>query len=71
MRLAELGFHDGPVRQAFERRVPVIEEFEQGDDVTLLCRCVPFVDPIATRSVTGACCWSATSPSCASATGCC
>ena len=44
MRLAELGFHDGPVRQAFERAVPVIEEFEQGADTTLLCRCVPFVD---------------------------
>lgn len=44
MRLPELGFHDGPVRQAFERRVPVIEEFEQGPDVTLLCRCVPFID---------------------------
>ena len=44
MRLAELGFHDGPVRQAFERAVPVIEEFEQGSDTTLLCRCVPFVD---------------------------
>ena len=41
MRLAELGFHDGAVRQAFERQVPVIEEFEQGDDITLLCRCVP------------------------------
>jgi two-component sensor histidine kinase len=43
MRLAELGFHDGPVRQAFERQVPVIEEFEQGADVTLLCRCVPLL----------------------------
>jgi two-component sensor histidine kinase len=43
MRLAELGFHDGPVRQAFERQVPVIEEFEQGEGITLLCRCVPFV----------------------------
>ncbi len=43
MRLAELGFHDGPVRQAFERAEPVIEEFEQGEGVTLLCRCVPFV----------------------------
>ena len=29
MRLAELGFQDGAVRQAYERRVPVIEEFEQ------------------------------------------
>jgi two-component system, sensor histidine kinase PdtaS len=43
MRLAELGFHDGPVRQAFERCVPVIEEFEQGSEVTLLCRCVPLL----------------------------
>lgn len=44
MRLAELGFYDGPVRQAFERREPVIEEFEQGSSVTLLCRCVPFLE---------------------------
>jgi two-component sensor histidine kinase len=43
LHLAEIGFHDGPVRQAFERRVPVIEEFEQRADVTLLCRCVPFL----------------------------
>jgi two-component sensor histidine kinase len=43
MRLAELGFHDGPVRQAYERREPIVEEFEQGADVTLLCRCVPLV----------------------------
>ncbi|MBA3984179.1 MAG: ATP-binding protein, partial [Acidimicrobiia bacterium] len=50
MRLAELGFHDGPVRQAFERKVPVIEEFEQGSDVTLLCRCVPI---ISGNNVTG------------------
>ncbi len=51
MRLAELGFHDGPVRQAFERQVPVIEEFEQGGDVTLLCRCVPL---LAGTSLAGA-----------------
>ena len=51
MRLAELGFHDGPVRQAFERGVPVIEEFEQGPAVTLLCRCVPFLED---GSVSGA-----------------
>jgi len=44
MRLAELGFHDGPVRQAFERHEPVIEEFEQDVNVTLLCRCVPFLE---------------------------
>jgi two-component sensor histidine kinase len=52
MRLAELGFHDGPVRQAYERRVPVIEEFEQGADTTLLCRCVPLVaDGVANGGV--------------------
>jgi two-component sensor histidine kinase len=44
MRLSELGFHDGPVRQAFERGEPVIEEFEQAPQVTLLCRAVPFID---------------------------
>ena len=72
MRLAELGFHDGPVRQAFERFEPVVEEFEQGADVTLLCRCVPIVTASGptVRSPAG-CCWCATSPSCASATGCC
>ncbi len=43
MRLAELGFYDGPIRQAYERGLPVIEEFEQGGDLTLLCRCVPIV----------------------------
>lgn len=56
MRLAELGFHDGPVRQAFERCEPVVEEFEQGADVTLLCRCVPLVSVSVsqdTKVVTG------------------
>lgn len=43
LRLAELGFYDGPIRQAFERGEPVIEEFEQGPNITLLCRCVPFL----------------------------
>lgn len=51
MRLPELGFHDGPVRQALERKEPVIEEFEQGPAVTLLCRCVPLLDG---GTVTGA-----------------
>lgn len=50
MRLAELGFHDGPVRQAFERKEPVIEEFEQGADVALLARCVPVLHGIAEES---------------------
>ncbi len=43
MRLAELGFHDGPARQAFEQREPVVEEFDQGAEVTLLARCVPLL----------------------------
>lgn len=50
MRLAELGFNDSPVRQAFEDRIPVIEEFEQTADVTLLTRCMPI---LAGGQVTG------------------
>lgn len=48
--LAELGFNDGPVRQAYERREPVIEEFDQTADVTLLTRCLPI---LAGGEVTG------------------
>ena len=44
MRLAELGFNDSSVRQAYERIEPVIEEFDQNADVTLLSRCIPIVD---------------------------
>ena len=43
MRLAELGFHDDMVRQAYEQHVPVVEEFEQGPEVALLCRCMPIL----------------------------
>ena len=68
MRLSELGFHDGPVRQAFERGEPVIEEFEQAPQVTLLCRCRAL--PRATARSPAPCCSFATSPNCASATGC-
>lgn len=42
-RLSELGFYDGAVRQAYERREPVIEEFDQTSDVTLLTRCLPIL----------------------------
>jgi two-component sensor histidine kinase len=49
--LAELGFNDSPVRQAFERREPVIEEFDQTADVTLLTRVLPI---LAGGDVTGA-----------------
>ena len=43
MRLAELGFQDDAVRQAFERRVPVVDEFEASTEVALLCRCMPIL----------------------------
>ena len=41
--LSELGFADSPVRQAYERCEPVIEEFDQTADVTLLVRCIPII----------------------------
>ena len=50
MRLAELGFNDTPVRRAFEMKLPVIEEFDQTADVTLLARCIPV---LAGGEVTG------------------
>ncbi|MFM7686780.1 MAG: sensor histidine kinase, partial [Actinomycetota bacterium] len=50
MRLAELGFNDSPVRRAYETRLPVIEEFDQTSDVTLLARCMPI---LADGEVTG------------------
>lgn len=42
--LSELGFADSPLRQSFERRSPVIEEFDQTPDVTLLVRCLPIME---------------------------
>jgi two-component sensor histidine kinase len=50
MRLAELGFNDSPVRRAYETKLPVVEEFDQTADVTLLARCMPV---LATGEVTG------------------
>jgi two-component sensor histidine kinase len=44
MRLAELGFNDSSVRQAYERSEPVIQEFDQNAEVTLLSRCIPIID---------------------------
>ena len=43
MRLSELGFNDSSVRQAYERSEPVIEEFEQNSEITLLTRCIPIM----------------------------
>ncbi len=45
--LAELGVIDSSVRQAFERCEPIVEEFEQTSEVTLLTRCIPIVDRTA------------------------
>jgi two-component system, sensor histidine kinase PdtaS len=43
LTLAELGVVDSSVRQAFERLEPVVEEFDQNSDITLLTRCIPMV----------------------------
>jgi two-component sensor histidine kinase len=48
--LSELGFADSPLRQSYERQAPVIEEFEQTPDVTLLVRCLPIME---NETVTG------------------
>lgn len=53
--LAELGVADSSVRQAFERKEPVVEEFEQTADITLLTRCIPIVSNAnGSSEVTGA-----------------
>ncbi len=39
--LAELGVAETAVRHAYERREPVVEEFDQTSDVTLLTRTIP------------------------------
>jgi two-component sensor histidine kinase len=53
--LAELGVVDSSVRQAYERCQPVVEEFEQTTEVTLLTRCIPIVNVVNDApTVTGA-----------------
>lgn len=53
--LAELGVVDSSVRQAYERCQPVVEEFEQTTEVTLLTRCIPIVNHVdGVSTVTGA-----------------
>jgi two-component sensor histidine kinase len=44
LRLAELGFQDAPVREAFESRQPVTEELDQTAEITLVTRCLPLLD---------------------------
>ncbi|MCU1503233.1 MAG: putative two-component histidine kinase [Ilumatobacteraceae bacterium] len=54
LRLAELGFNDSPVRKAYDTLAPVIEEFDQTEDVTLLTRCMPILSGgPGSASVTG------------------
>jgi two-component system, sensor histidine kinase PdtaS len=43
MRLTELGFNDSSARRALDTRRPVIEEFDQTADITLLSRCIPIM----------------------------
>jgi len=43
MRLTEMGFNDSSARRALETRRPVIEEFDQTADITLLARCLPIM----------------------------
>jgi two-component sensor histidine kinase len=52
--LAELGFTDSAVRQAFERHEPVVEEFDQTAEVTLLVRCMPLLESQGGLATTGA-----------------
>src|SRR6478736_7332744 len=51
MRLAELGFNDSPVRRAYDTMAPIIEEFDQTEDVTLLTRCMPILSGTPGHSV--------------------
>mgnify|MGYP002382215374 FL=1 len=44
MSLAELGFNDAAIRASFERREPVLDEFEQSSDITFLIHCIPLLE---------------------------
>jgi two-component sensor histidine kinase len=44
MRLGELGMDEAPVTRAFALPGPVIEELEQGPEITVLLRCIPLLD---------------------------
>jgi two-component system, sensor histidine kinase PdtaS len=50
LRLAELGFNDKPVRQAFDTAKPVIDEFDQTPEIAFTVRSIPIV---AQETVTG------------------
>ena len=44
MRLGELGLDDSLVEKAFARPAPIIEEVEQGPEITVLFRCIPLLE---------------------------
>jgi two-component system, sensor histidine kinase PdtaS len=50
LRLAELGFHDKPVREAFDTGKPVVDEFDQTPEIAFSVRSIPV---LAQGSVTG------------------
>ena len=44
MRLGDLGLDESIVHKAFSRPAPVIEEVEQGPEITVLFRCIPLLE---------------------------
>jgi two-component sensor histidine kinase len=44
MRLGDLGLDDSLVQKAFARPAPIIEEVEQGPEITVLFRCIPLLE---------------------------
>ena len=44
MRLGELGLDEGPIHLAMSKPAPVIQELEQGLEVSVLLRCIPLLD---------------------------
>jgi two-component sensor histidine kinase len=54
LRLAELGFADGPVRASFDLQTPVTEEVEPTPDVVILVRSIPLLAGHAPAAGAGA-----------------
>ena len=44
MRLGEIGLDDSIVKKAFARPAPILEEVEQGPEITVLFRCIPLLE---------------------------
>ncbi|HEX4902447.1 MAG TPA: histidine kinase N-terminal domain-containing protein [Acidimicrobiales bacterium] len=43
-RFGELGLDETPIRTAFHRRQPTVQEVERGNEVTVVFRCLPITD---------------------------